>query len=541
MENIQFGNKDYQSIYNLRHSYRRAGGHSDTYAGNFNRFDNPNLYFFRIFFDFHKGLLDYAHDLGRVGRPDQDAFWDRNTYIANSALNYLMINNEWERADMLREFIHLISNINTYSPWYFTEIEGLGEVLNRTEFTADAFALPEIKAVNIKCLPDAFDNRIGTLIDLYRAICYSYQLHKEVVPANLRRFDMYVYIFAANTRGVHTLHKYVEGTDNIESKEPAMDKFASYDQHLIRTDDDGRVKYDSNSYLASSKLIQLSGCEIDLNASVSGYQGVKNDEGFAQEYTIPIKVRTVMEQRYNEFLMKRIGDFVIADMDLPGANDEGAGESREMIWDYDDASNAVLVPASDNRMDVGLMRRGMVSPKQGDEDDYESYIKLNESSLLGTNKYRDQHKTSLLDPWLNMGAQKVEQLAGQVNQMINAGKSALDSWTDVSRLNESLVGGAGSLLDRLMWGNLFGPSIQSVANNVSQKLSGLSSGNVINQATRSGWTYKDRKSPGNPGQLNQNISRTSNQANGNYRPTSAPPEGNIFNQRDNQATSSERR
>ena len=148
MEAIQLGNKDYQSLYNLRQAYRRAGGHSDTYAGNFNRFDNPNTYFFRIFFDFHKGLLDYEHDLGKVNKPEYGSIWDRSTYIANSALNYLMLNNEWERADMLREFIHLISNINTYSPWYFTEIEGLGEVIQSGCFNTGAdYGSPELAEV----------------------------------------------------------------------------------------------------------------------------------------------------------------------------------------------------------------------------------------------------------------------------------------------------------------------------------------------------------------------------------------------------------
>lgn len=531
MEAIQLGNKDYQSLYNLRQAYRRAGGHSDTYAGNFNRFDNPNTYFFRIFFDFHKGLLDYEHDLGKVNKPEYGSIWDRNTYIANSALNYLMLNNEWERADMLREFIHLISNINTYSPWYFTEIEGLGEVLNRTEFTAEAFTLPEIKAINIKCLPDSFDNRIGTLIDLYRAICYSYQLHKEVVPANLRRFDMYVYIFAANTRGIHTLHKYVEGSDSIESNEPSMEEFASYDQHLIEVDSDGRVsKRDREQpYLTSSKLIHLSGCEIDLNASISGYQGVKNDEGFIQEYTIPIKVRTAMEQRYNEFLLKRIGDLVVADMDLPKSNDENSGELREMIWDSDEASNAAsLAFEPDSRLDEHLMRRGMSMPNRGQEEEYESYREHYESSLLNTSRYRDQHKTSLLDPWLNMGKQKLDRLTEQANQMVNAGKSALESWTNMSKLNESLVGGASSVIDRLMWGNIFKPNLQSTANKVAETLSSFSSGNIINQATRSGWTHEDRTSPGRPGQLGQKLSQTSNNPLGNRTYEPEPPEGNLF-------------
>lgn len=531
METLQLGTKDYQSLYNLREAYRRAGGHSDTYAGKFNRFDNPNTYFFRIFFDFHKGLLDYEHDLGRVSQIDYETIWNRDTYIANSALNYLMLNNEWERADMLREFIHLISNINTYSPWYFAEIEGLGEMLNRTEFTAESFALPEIKAINIKCLPDSFDNRIGTLIDLYRAICYSYQLHKEVVPANLRRFDMYVYIFAANTRGIHTLHKYVEGSDNIESKEPSMEEFASYDQYLIDVDNNGRVtKRDLESpYLTSSKLIHLSGCEIDLNASVSGYQGVKNEEGFVQEYTIPIKVRTVMEQRYNEFLLKRIGDFVVADMDLPKSNEDNSGELREMIWDSDSANNAVLLAFEpDGRLDEHLMRRGMSMPNRGQEEEYESYRGRYESSLLNSSRYRDQHKTSLLDPWLNMGKQKLDRLNEQANQMVNAGKSALESWTNMSKLNESLVGGVSSVLDRLMWGNIFKTNLQSVANDVSQKLSSVSSGNVINQVTRSGWTHENRTSPSRPGQLNQNLSQSSNSPLGNRKYEPESPSGNIF-------------
>lgn len=532
MSTLQLGNKDYQSLYNVREAYRRAGGHSDTYAGKFNRFDNPNTYFFRIFFDFHKGLLDYEHDLGRANADlGYETIWDRNTYIANSALNYLVINNEWERADMLREFIHLISNINTYSPWYFAEIEGLGEMLNRTEFTAEAFALPEIKAINIKCLPDSFDNRIGTLIDLYRAICYSYQLHKEIIPANLRRFDMYIYIFAANTRGIHTLHKYVEGADNIESKEPAEEKFATFDQHLIEVDDDGWVTKRNNdaTYLTSSKLIQLSGCEIDLNASISGYQGVKNDEGFIQEYTIPIKVRTVMEQRYNEFLLKRIGDFVVADMDLPGSNDESAGENRNPIYDSDTANQAAMLSLELNdRLDEHLMRRGIAVPNRGHEEEYESYKELHEASMLNSSKYRDQHKTSLLDPWLNMGRQKLDRLTEQANQMVNAGKSALESWTNMSKLNESLVGGASSLIDRLMWGNLFRPNIQSTVNDVSQKLSSVSSGNVINQLTRKGWSHEDRTSPSRPGQLNQNLSQSSNSVLGNRKYNGNPPGGNIF-------------
>ena len=535
MSGIQLGNKDYNSLYNLRHAYRRAGVYTDTYAGNFNRFDNPSTFYFRIFFDFHKGLLDSIHDLGMADKPSLLSLWNRDTYVANSALNYLMLNNEWERADMLREFIHLLSNINTYSPWYFTSIEGLGEILNRTEFTTDTFAIPEIKSINIKCIPDAYDNRIGTLIDLYRAICYSYQLHKEVVPANLRWFDMYIYIFPANIRGIHTLHKY-DSTDpnntNAESIYPDENGFATYDHDVLNVDYmNGQVTHNGSQYLTSSKLICLNGCEIDLNASSSGYGELKNDEGFVQEYTIPIKVRTAMEQRYNEILMKRIGDFVVADMDLPNADNVypkgNPGSIRPTPWSADASNNTTKVVSHDSRLVVDRLRGGMVDPVVIN-DDYKDYKKHHESKPLGASMYRDQYKPTLMDPWLNMGGQKAEQVARHVNQMINAGKSAMDSWVDVNKLNQSLVDGSSSLLDRIMWGNIFETNLQSITNGVSQALSSTSSNNVVNQITRSGWTYTDRSYPNNSDQLRQNQAQFSNGLNGNHNPQSDPPQGNLF-------------
>ena len=543
-ERIQLGNRDYQSLYNILRAYRRAGGHSDTITDKFNRFDNPSTFYFRIFFDFHKGLIDCSHDLAKTSKPTQDTFWDRDVYIANSALNYLMINNEWERADLLRDFINLLSNINTNSPWYFTELEGLGEILNRTEYTTESFVLPEVKTMNTKCLPDAYDNRIGTLIDLYRTICYSQQLHKEIVPANLRRFDMYVYIFPANTRGIHTIHKYREDSVGIESKEPAMGKFATYDQNFIHVDTmNGNVENTGDKYITSSKLIYLRDCEIDLNASISGYTGVKNDEGFAQEYTIPIKVRTAMEQRYNEFLMIRIGDFIIADMDLPNANSDSAGNLRTTYWDADTANQISKLKSADNRLEKKNLMAGVDVPNPNTPAEYESYTTFAKSHTLGTNRYRDQNKTSssdpwlnkgdksnssLLTPWLNIGEQKSAQIAGQVKQVVDAGKSALGSWTDINRLNQSLANGADSLINRLVWGNIFETNLQDITTNISSFTAGLSSNSVIDRSTRKGWSHESRKSPSRADQLGGNQADYSNNPNGNFMPETETPSGNIF-------------
>lgn len=546
---LQLGERNYQSLYNVLQTYRRAGGHSDTTGNKFNNFDNPATVYFRIFFDFQHGLLDCIedYDLGKTYyQPPTEAFWDRGAVIRNSALNYLTINNEWERADMLREFINLLSNINTNSPWYFSSLEGLGELLNRPEYTGEAFTLPEVKTLSIKCLPDAYDTRIGTLLDLYKAMCYSQQLHKEIIPANLRRFNMYVYIFSTNIRGIHTLHEYVDNS-NIESKEPAEGWYATYDHDNLKVNKvTGDVVLDTSEYLTSSKLILLKDCEIDLNANKSGYEEVNNAEGFQQSYTIPIMVRVVEEQRYNEFLMKRIGDYVVHDADLPGSNEEGAGILRETIWDSEEADRRARVKdidgaALDERMEYSL-KTGMVDPKYGSVDySEERNQRFKSTKSLGEKIYTDQNKASandpftsgsmrdgsgssdnnpvsgsmntqksnsILEPWASMAEQKAEQLAGQANQIIKSATSTVSSWTNLGKLSKNLAGSVDSLVNQLMFGNMFETNLQTIASGISSAISGASSGAILNGAAHGGgWSHSSRSNSSD--QLGHNLSEYS--------------------------------
>lgn len=495
---IQLGEKNYNSLYNILRAYRRSGGNADTMVGEFNRFDNPGTLYFRIFFDFQTGLLDCVnrYDLGKNAKLSQDEIWNDDVIIRNSALNYLTINNEWERADMLRNFINLLSNISTYSPWYFMSIDGLNEVLDRTEYTADSFMLPELKTVSIKCMPDASDQRIGTLLDLYRAICYSQQLHKEIVPANLRRFNMYIYIFPANTRGIHTLHKTINNTD-IENKEPVSEAFATFDHDEINVDlFTGDVTKNTNRYLTSSKLILLKGCEIDVNANKSGYESISNEEGFNPTYTIPIKIRSAEEQRYNEFLMRRIGDLVVGDMDIPDANDDSAGTNREVIWDSNEADKRMNVvgddTSADERLDnikIGRIESIPTIDSVINRTNANDEIEANKNRSLESSMYRDRNKPSLLDPWLNAGEQQAERLAGYANRVLNAGKSAVSSYTDIERLNGNAAAGVNGLVNRLIFGNIFETNLQSIATGVSSGISSMASGRVIDSSLRGdGWT-----------------------------------------------------
>lgn len=334
----------FKSIYAARDMFRSAGGTWDT----FNQTETPGMSFFKIFFYFDNKGFDNSDPTNAANLLSLDidnntiegkSPWDTATYAehtyANSALNYLLINGEYERADMLVQFISLLSNINTYSPWYFTELGGIGDALERKEFTETDFKIPEErKVLTIKCLPDAIDTRIGTLLDMYREICYSYSLKKEIIPANLRKFDMGVFIFNAPLFGL-TRYKM----DPSLMTNPIPESMQLIDNNVIPNGinnalnkvkealnkvKEGAVINDfsnfggnwmsSSEYCQSAKYLEFHNCEIDPNSSKSAFDTLKNDEGSQMEYTINIWYDQCYEERYNEFLVRSIGDKVFADL-----------------------------------------------------------------------------------------------------------------------------------------------------------------------------------------------------------------------------------
>lgn len=215
--------------------------------------------------------------------------------LKNTAYNYLLLNAEYERAHLLDNFVTLLSEINSSSPWYFQEITGLDTALERKMFSEGEFKIEDKpRQINIKCLHDAYDNRIGTLLDLYRAACFSYTEKKEVVPANLRKFNMGVLVFNAPIRGKG-------GKSGIK-------------QNRILIPDENT---DSNYYIPSAKLIELRNCEIDYNSSKSAWGTLNtSSDPFSPEYTITINFDDCYESRYNEIMGSVVTDFINADINL---------------------------------------------------------------------------------------------------------------------------------------------------------------------------------------------------------------------------------
>ena len=256
-------------------NFQKAGtrGGSD-----FNYTDTPSHSYFKLLFYFHNN--DTNETAGGLLAPTWQVATG-NYYMYNSAWAYLMQNGEHERAEKLEQFITLLSDINSESPWYFSEVSGVDEALNRALVTSNEFKLDESrKKISIKCLPDAVDQRIGTLLSLYRDVTWSWIMKREIIPANLRKFDMAIYIWESPIYSLTT---------------------------------DAKLNEDSSEFSSSYRMIEFHNCEIDYNSIKSGLGTLTNKEGAQHEYTIDIMFDDCYERNYNAFMMRTIGDMIMYD------------------------------------------------------------------------------------------------------------------------------------------------------------------------------------------------------------------------------------
>lgn len=317
----KYANLSYNEFYNTREKFRKSGTKS---GDEFNLYDTPGHKYFKIFFYFWNNDIDNVDSTGLRSGGLLAPIWEileestseqNNSQINEndywqytSAYTYLKINDENERAEKLKQFVNLLSNISTNSPWYFHSIDGISDALDRQQTMTENFQFePNRKKISIKCLPDAYDDRIGTLLDLYKDITWSWQMKRAILPANLRKFDMGIYVFESPITNIH---------------KSASDDCAVIDEGL-------------SNYQTSYKYIELHNCEFDYNNARTGLQTLNNIEGVRPEYTIDIFFDDCYETRYNEFMMRKIGDMINIDSaqikydkNIVG---EWIGESKEQV------------------------------------------------------------------------------------------------------------------------------------------------------------------------------------------------------------------
>ena len=275
-------------------------------------FDVPGHTYFKIIFHFDpgdpkvasSGLLSsgfrrfYTED-GKLEDWTEGEFLE-TALGSNTAFSYFYINGDDYRTELTKDFNYLLANLNSQTPWYFQKIKGLENAL-QNDFMNPAgneeFTLKERQSIQIECLPDSTDERIGTLLDMYRNIVWDWQTKRETLPVNLRKFDMTIIRFQTPILGTHT-------PNYLEIK--PSDVYRGLDDDGDLGEDEGEFAdifyVNPSKRIASFKAYEFHGCEIDYNSSKSGQAELDNEGGTVPQYTINIFFDDALEIRYNHLI-----------------------------------------------------------------------------------------------------------------------------------------------------------------------------------------------------------------------------------------------
>jgi hypothetical protein len=160
----------------------------------FSDLQDPTYLTFRIDFFPDGGLSmpDDAYSSGGLLRPyNSEAPGGVNAYnLYDSAAEYLSRIGAPTRQAYLEKFAYLLNALQEKAPWYFQSVTGLGELYKLDP--AINFRGKD-KVLTIECL-ESVDLRMTLLADLYRNMAFDFQWMREVLPINLRTFNMNIHV-----------------------------------------------------------------------------------------------------------------------------------------------------------------------------------------------------------------------------------------------------------------------------------------------------------------------------------------------------------
>jgi len=260
---------------------------------------DPSIIAFRLMFDFNTSPLLTIDETNK-----------------NTAHSYLLSINELERAAYLKHFVEVLKFISNDMSWYFQAIEGLDEIWKRD------FSNPVVsKDITIECLDDVTFKMTG-LIDLYRKACFDFENIREVVPHNLRKFNMGVYVFNSTFVGdpypknpfgeftgknVKSKFNDVKGTDFGKAAKGIWSKITGPNDKQSSMENTTRM------------LFSLHKCTIDLESG-SGIFASLNNKGDAMTtgiQSIKINTKSIVEENvYMIFGNEKIADIVTGGLDI---------------------------------------------------------------------------------------------------------------------------------------------------------------------------------------------------------------------------------
>ena len=118
--------------------------------------------------------------------------------------------------------------------------------------------------------------RISTLIDLYKQACYDWVNFKEIIPENLRKFDMCIMLFNPPIAGMNFGGFITTDDMKYPNNDPVTASYKGFNDRINSKDG------------MSFKCIYLKNCEILINELESITGNLNNESGINQELSMTI-------------------------------------------------------------------------------------------------------------------------------------------------------------------------------------------------------------------------------------------------------------
>lgn len=248
-------------------------------------YGEPGTYFYKVFFNFNTstGLLgSLIKSTNNSTIKDNNSAWQ---YLTNNIVGDKFSTQYrgvlLKKRTSLEKFAHILNYLTKECPWFFKEITGIAEAI---KYDFNEIAKSDGKVINIAFNQDAIDMRVSTLLDLYRDACFDYKNLKEVLPENLRKFDMSVILFNPPTIGLNIKPSGFLGGNNLG---------------VIKANDEKSMSF---------KCIIFKNCEIKYTDLTTITDTLTNEAGFVNNLTMPITFERFYIYNLNNELNSEILD-----------------------------------------------------------------------------------------------------------------------------------------------------------------------------------------------------------------------------------------
>ena len=252
----------------------------------------PGYFYFKIFFKFKTNYGLLADLLKEHSNQKQLSQGSAIFYLASIEHRYKHEQIP-HRMLALYKFGSTLRSLQTETPWFFKGVNGLDKL--NSQFLAN---IGKQQMLEIVCNTESVDMRLGTLLDLYKYACYDYANCKEIIPVNLRKFDMSIITYHMplklyNTHIIQSNQRNKKDRKNVESKT------------MYPTT--GEINF---SNVMSYKMYSFKNCEFDTE-TLDSYtpSSLSNETAFNMGgNTLKIKYDRVYEHRMNEWGQFMMGD-----------------------------------------------------------------------------------------------------------------------------------------------------------------------------------------------------------------------------------------